>query len=346
MPVTLVGSIMAPSLAFAMLEKELKKRGVEVRALLGNGKPVGLSAREVKEFVAGSDVVLLGMSVPGEFAREEHWAAFGALDKGIPLGLYADTYGVFRRPWFRYTRKEASFLFVPDEEEAKEARPELGPESKTEVIASGNPTWEDFFSPNFTREGVRKGLSINGNETAVLCSIGTVLEPNKVMLEAVDRAMDASNLNAKLIVCIHPGDQHFKENPGVYNDLINAMSTPSLLVTMDFMPTMDVVAGMDLVIDTPGSSIGICAACQRVPVVCYCSKEALASLEEAITTRVWKPCERGVMLPIYDLSELKAMPNQNLSAMVERQKRIFPAPTEKGRAVRIMADTLTKYAKK
>lgn len=338
---TLVGSIMAPSIAFGMLAKHLKENGVEVRTLIGNGKPVGLSVREIKELVIGSNVVLAGMSVPAEYAREELWAAETAAINGIPFGLYADTYGVPRRDWFRFLREEANFLFVLDEEERREAR-ELCP--KAEVVASGNPTFEDFFSPKFTKQEVRARLGIRDLETALLCSIGTVLEPNKVMLKAVGEAVNQVAL-WKVIVCLHPGDQNFKENPAVYAETIRRMNISVRIVTREEMPTMDAVAGADLVVDVPGSSIGICAASQRKPVICYCSKEALDSLEHAIGTRIWKPCERGLMMPIYNLTEFNGALNQDFSAMVEHQKKALQ-PAEKGQAVRIMAETLMKYAKK
>ena len=346
MLVTLVGHMMAPSIAFTALAQYLTTKGVQTLSLIGGGKATNLIPSAINGLTENANVVLIGMSTPKELAGEEALVATSAELRNIPFGLYADTYDVFRRPWFdqefKFLRDSASFLFLPGEEEKKEAQ-KLFPNA--EIVASGNPTWEDFFSQKFSREQVRGAFMIRQNEKAVLCSIGTVLETSLELLKALDAALTSgknSLLPWKVIVGIHPGDQNYKNDPLIYAKSFGA-KVPMRFVARDEMATMDVIPGADYVVDTPGSSIGINAACLRVPVICYCSETALDGLQQSIAKRSWRPCDLGVMLPIYNLSDLAGAFNQSFSPMIEHQKKIYPKPAEKGRAIRIMAETLQKY---
>lgn len=346
MLVTLVGHMMAPSIAFTALAQHLTTKGIQTLSLIGGGKPTNLSPSAISVLVESADVVLIGMSAPEELAREETLSALSAELRNTPFGLYADTYDVFRRPWFdkrlKILRENASFLFVPGEKEKEEAR-KLFPNA--EIVASGNPTWEDFFSPRFSREEVRQRLMIRRDEKAVLCSIGTILENNLTMLEALDTALTAEKNRRffwKVIVGIHPGDQNYRNDPAIYAKSFRA-NVPMRFVARDEMPTMDIIPGADYVVDTPGSSIGVNAACLLIPVICYCSEAALNELEKSIAKKSWRPCELGVMLPVYSLDKLAGAFNRDFTAMIERQKEVYPAPAQKGQAVRIMAETLQKY---
>ncbi|QQG46252.1 MAG: hypothetical protein HYY55_00175 [Candidatus Niyogibacteria bacterium] len=343
MHVTLAGNIMAPSVAFAMLNRHLAARGIQTISLLGCGKEIDLSSNAVRDLVYLADVILIGMSGPEKLAQTELEIAEKALKQDVPFGFYADTYDAFRRPWIpEFLRKRTSFLFTVGEEEKVEAQ-KLFPDA--EIVASGNPTWEYFFSPRFSKYEVRSLFKIQTGEKVILCSLGTALEPNLAMLKNLNGALAAGKNNYSLrtiIIGIHPGDQNYRNDPRIYAKILSPIFR-ALFVPKDKMPTMDIIPGADYVVDTPGSSIGINAACLRVPVICYCSKEALDSLEESTTKRSWRPCESGVILPVYSPDELSLAFGQDFTAMIERQKEIYPAPQEKGRAVKIMAETIQKY---
>lgn len=341
MLVTLVGQMMAPSIAFTTLAEHLTTKGVQTLSLIGAGKSTNL--KNLDSLVENADVVLIGISGPKELAREELIAAEIATVQNIPYGFYSDTYDVFRAPLInRKLKSRAAFLFVPCEEEREEAK-KIFPNA--EIIASGNPTWEDFFSPKYSKKQVRDLLMIKRKEKAVLCSLGTVFEINMKILKALDAALTQIrniNIRSKVIVGIHPGDQNYRKDHLIYTKNFQA-KVPMRFITRDEMPTMDIIPGADYVVDTPGSSIGINAACLRKPVICYCSEIALDNLEKSTTKKLWRPCKLGVMKPVNDPNGLAYEFHQDFGQMIKRQKEVYPKPAQKGRAIKIMTETLQRY---
>jgi hypothetical protein len=353
--VALIGHMMAPSVALNMLSQHLTGRGVPTLSLIGAGKSTNLDFSVIYKLFGKANVVLIGMSSLKILAEEELLAAEIAALHNIPFGFYADTYDVFRRPWIsRDLRNKTAFLFLLYQEEKEEAQ-KIFPNA--EIVVSGNPTWEDFFSPSYSKKEVRSILGIKNHEKAVLCSIGTILDVNLTMLNALDAALTAeknSRTHWKVIVGVHPGDQNYIKNPMIYAENFQAripmiyaesfqVKIPMRFVARKEMATMDIIPGTDYIVDTPGSSIGVKAACLRKPVICYCSDTALNNLEKSITKRSWKPCELGVMLPVHSLDNLADAFSQDFGPMIEQQKKIYPKPAKKGQAVEIMAQTLQRH---
>src|SRR3989344_610355 len=166
MMVALVAQDVSPSRALERVGVELVSRGHAVCAFLGSGNLIVASRMALDCNIGASHALLLGMSSSAELAEEEIYAARLAFSTNIPFGFYCDTYGCHNRPWFAEFRDKASFVFVINEKEAEEARRVF---PKARVAVSGNPIWEDFCFPKFTKDEVRSKLGIAENEAVVLC---------------------------------------------------------------------------------------------------------------------------------------------------------------------------------
>src|SRR3989338_254440 len=163
--VVLVGGMAAPSKAFGMVKLRLEAEGWQVDAFLGGGKPIPATLDEMLAAVERASVILVGMSVPAEQAKEELAVGQRAVELGKPLGLYADTFGACKRAHFSPLRDKANLVFVLNEEE-KVAAKDLY--SKALVVVSGNHEWEDASSPKFSREEMRSKLGISDDEKLLL----------------------------------------------------------------------------------------------------------------------------------------------------------------------------------
>jgi hypothetical protein len=349
MRVVLVGRDMAPSQAFAKLVEEKANQpleDVQISAFLGNGKPVEASLYDIEKAVQDADIVLLGMSSSPDLAKEEIAAGEAALKYNVPFGLYADTY-IIHRAWFEELEKKANFVFVPTQKLAKKASPYYG----GDIVVSGNPMWEEFL-PTVSREDVRHQLSVHEEEIMVVCPGGKVQAINRLLLEAVIQAINRENLRAHLweiVYSVHPGDEDFRKNPAVYDDLVKASDRRLSIVTKEVMPTSTLVVGADLLIESM-STEGIRAAHQRIPVIDYMTEPALQRLEKMSGSRKWDLCEEGAALAIQEDVESLAVAMKSLldpegfGFMRALQVENYPDLPPKGTALRNMLATLRKKA--
>lgn len=389
MKVVLVGYDVAPSQALERVGKELSASGVDVCLFLGNGKPIK-NAYDAQLIAEHPCVVLCGLSSSKEFAKDEIATAEVAMQMGMPFGFYADTYGTINRPWFAHLREKASFIFVINEEEGEKAR-ELYPNAK--VIVSGNPMWEDFFTPKLSREEVRRKLEVGDEEQMVLCPGGKSPAVNILHWGSVIEALslDQDSLMPrkwKVFLSPHPGDkpaallkqiaklkeERLKTLPlsleltkeitlideilkivedsylTKYQELVKySARVPVRVVTKDFMSASDMVPGADFVIDS-GSTVAIEAACQRIPVITNLWEITLARLKETSGSRNWEPCELDVAAMVegdpHGLLKTINILSRDSEEMKTRQEAVYPAPPEKGAAVRKMVETLMEMSKK
>ena len=340
MNIVLVAGLVAPSLAFEFLGEALEKRGASIMKFLGHGKPTGIDPDILRNTIQFADMEVTGISTPEEKALEELSAIKLAREFQKPLGLYADTYDVFRRKWFATMRPDAKFLFVLDEGEAKSARV-LYPNA--EIIASGNPTWESYNQQRFSRQEVRQQLGIGDFETAVLCTGGTVARDNQAFLIDIILALgQVSGHNWKILFSAHPGDLAFRDNPAIYDALKEKSAIPIRFVGKSEMATFDVIPGSDFIIDMPGSSIGVAGAFQRKKVICYFRTGALDALERAIDVRVWRPCARGVMYEVHDPKDFVQAFAADYTLLLQNQERYYPVPPLKSEVVDSMVCTIER----
>lgn len=339
--IVLVGQMVASSNGFRPLEAELKKQGCDVRAYLPAGKPLHDVAEEIFENAGNADLVLTGMSSEGHLVQEELKALELVIARGIPCGLYADTFGVHRRKWFEHLREKITFLFVTNEEEAKDAKT-IYPNA--DIIVSGNPSREGYFSPAWTYEQSRAILGIKPDVKIVLCPQGKDLEVNKGHISGVLQVIDLlpEKNKFKVLISLHPGDLNPLDG---YSEFVKSGVAG---ITKKVIPSSALVPPCDIVVEST-SDIGVEAACQRKPVISYFTEKALDRLEESTGSRKWPVCEKGAAKAIYSnpnelasaISEL--LTEGGYAPMRERQEILFPKPAEKGTATRIMAETIKKY---
>ena len=343
MKILMIGQMVASTNGFKPLEVELKKQDYDVRAYLPAGKPLHDVAEEIFENAGNADLVLTGVSSEQNLAQEEVKSLELAIARGVPCGLYADTFGVHRRTWFKHLREKITFLFVINEEEKKDAKT-IYP--NTDIIVSVNPTREAYFTPIWTYEQSRSILGITQDEIVVLCPQGKNLAVNKEHIGGMIQAIESLSMKDKfrVFVCMHPGDLNPLES---YCDFLKS-SVKVAFVTKNIMRSSILVPPADLVIES-GSDIGVEACCQRKPVVSFFTKIATDRLSAQKETSKWSPCELGAEKAVYgDVNELASAISELLTPegyapMRERQEKVFPQPDEKGTAVRIMASAIEKY---
>ena len=124
-------------------------------------------------------------------------------------------------------------------------------------------------------------------------------------------------------------------------------------VPKEFLSASDMVSGADVVVES-ASTIGIEAACQRVPVVEYFTYAGLGNLKRQTGSVDYEPCQLNiaeeVLLGVQELSEtLDMVLHRDGSAlghkMLERQRQVFPKPAEKGVVVKAIVSTLKELCK-
>ncbi len=345
--VVLIGQMAASTRGLALLTERLLEEDCEIGAYLPDGKPLAGLRSEIARDMGGADLVVTGMASSAELADEEIMACELASERGIPFGHYCDTYGVHNRPWFAPLRGKTSFLFVINADERKEAQ-KIFPNA--EIVISGNPTWEDFFFPKKTYEDVRSRLGILPNEIAVMCPGGKNLTVNILHFGAVVDALNGLSENMqifklfKIFLSLHPGDLN---SPDAYKDFIVYSRVPVKIITKNVMTSSDLVVGSDIIVES-ASTIGIEAACQRKIIIDFFGEIALARLEEQSGSRIWPPCVMGIAEFVYsdpsNLAEkiIYCLHSEN-RYLRKQQEEVFPAPAEKGSAVKIMTATIKKY---
>lgn len=363
MKVVLVARDIAPSNAFKMVVAEflgnswlpshtsVLVKGAEL--FVGSGKPLKATEDEIAAAVKSADVVLVGISSSAELAKEELVACKVAKEASVPYGLYADTFGcAVNRNWFDHVRAEASFVFVLNGKEAEEARKVF---SKAKVVASGNPTWDDFFYPKLTREESRAKLGIKDDEVFVLCPGGKSLAINIQHWGFVIEALDFMNGSEyaprkwNVIFSRHPGDQ---SAPDAYAELVKFSDIQAKVVAPDEMKTSDMIPGMDVMVSCC-STVEIEAVCQRKPVISYIPHTGLVRMRTTMGDK-WEPVEQGVVISstpgcTFDLADsiddLLTLDVWNNSFVRSKQEALYPKPTEKGVALRAIIGTLQEFAK-
>lgn len=280
----------APASAFELLGEQLDVNGVDYHANLRRIPSPMNRAR-------GSDTVLVGMSSNEERADLELSAARAAFALHKPLGFYADTFGVYKRPFFTELVSKGQFLFVPNEEEAERAR-RFYP-STLEVIATGNPVWANFFNRSVSRDTVRIKLGCEKEEDFVICvPFGKDLEVNQALVQyiisALKRCKKEVVKNAKVIICVHPGEDRDGSlgRTDHYKQMTSKTDFDFIVVEKQEVTSSNVLDAGDLVIES-ASTLGIEAAHLRIPVIDMFSERALTRLERAIGSRSWELCELG-----------------------------------------------------
>ena len=351
---------MAPSGCFIRLEPVLEALGFEVTLVVGEGKPVAVSDNHIVGYVSDADLVLLGMSSSPELSRPELIASLAARNIGKPYGFYGDIPGCFERArkgaWFENLASGAAFYFGLNEEDAQAAKAVF---PNAQCFATGNPLREDAAFPKFTREEVRLKLGVTCGETLVLASGGKFAAANMAtwvnVMDSLAVIAQRGVWKFKLVLTTHPGDRtpyaldsSNQQELKMYEELISYSPVPTQLVTRDILTTTEIVPGANLIIEY-GSSIGIDGAYQNIPVISlgyevwfnYFEKFSNKRTIEAVETGISKLASAATLTDtIGDL-----LTTSGSYPMRKCQQKLYPKPTERGIAIKKMADAVVEILK-
>ncbi len=365
--VLLVARDWAPSNAFVKLAGLLGKQEVYVESFLGHGKDIllkgGLDATAYAEHPC---VVLTGMSSSEKLAREEIAALEVGSMSGNPVGCYSDAPGAFTRPWFAHLRDKLKFLFVLNEEEAETAR-RLFPNAT--VIASGNPTWDEWYEPKMPRADARAKLEVADGYKVMFCiAAGKFLPANVAnlvnMISAASRLGMYAHKEWHIVYALHPGDEdfdgHFKidkdhlkttgevryvQIEDIYAPIRNYCRFPLTIMSKAMLKTTDALSAADIVIDS-GSTSGTEAVARNLPVIEYMTELQWERIREQTGERRWPTVDQGCVPLTEEVGELANKIRSMLlfgefeRVFLPRQKECYPKPEKPGVALRAMADTI------
>jgi hypothetical protein len=121
----------------------------------------------------------------------------------------------------------------------------------------------------------------------------------------------------------------------------------------EFLSASEMVSGADVVVES-ASTIGVEAACQRIPVVEYFTYAGLGNWKRQTGSVDYEPCRlkvaEEVSLGVQELSETLDMVLRRDGSllghkMLERHREVFPKPAEKGAAVKAIISALQELCK-
>ncbi|OHA24452.1 MAG: hypothetical protein A3D50_01485 [Candidatus Taylorbacteria bacterium RIFCSPHIGHO2_02_FULL_44_12] len=164
MKFVLVAGDYAQSEVMEMLGNKLQEKGHAIALFLRRGKKEPLPIEDIRKEIQSSDWLVSGMS---NVSDDEVAAVRSAHEYGKLVALYADTFANYRFPAFEPIRGFVKKLFTINQSEADDAA-SVFPKN-TEIVLTGNPRWEEFAFPVFSREEVREQLSVPEDWTIVLC---------------------------------------------------------------------------------------------------------------------------------------------------------------------------------
>lgn len=337
---------------------ELENRGWDISRFLGYGREIPFWREDLPHTLLDADCLLVGRSVPKENAEPELLALHSALSYSPPVPCFMASDGwVSMLPWFKPFYQLLDGFFVLNQYCADEVRMQF---STLNVIASGDPEWEKFFTPAFNRGQVRRflgdQLNISPNEVVIIAGGVRDLVINVLFWGAVVEAMKKyQNIDVTILACMHPGDE---TDTKPYHDLCAACPTKMFLIDRDLSKqetrfrTSNLLPGCDLFL---GSYllVGDEAACQRIPVISYFTEPALHFLESLQghlpkeRRRVWPPCEAKCARAIYGnphelAGAIEDMLTPSGFAPWKQRQEKFYAPPAPGSAAKTMADEIER----
>ena len=334
--IVLVGNMKATENAFVPLSHELARRGHSVVTHLYS-RDAGTIVRECEK----ADLVCTGMASSDELAFPELLACGCGICARLPVALYADLPGSWRRPHFQSLMPMVNCLFVTNELTAMAVRGKYG--SLLHIVASGNPEFEGFFSPKFTREEVRSRLGI-GDESLIFSPRGKSVGVNTIHWQAAIEAAIRLGRKIQVVLGLHPRDPEGKDGYSALESL--AQNSGVQVRFLQGLSSSELLPGIDLMVSS-ASTLDYEAACLRIPVITFFSKEALERRKKDTGETSWEPCESGISHEIKD-SPPEVLANamkellENPETMQKLQEEVYPKPPAKGAAVRIMAEYLAK----
>ncbi len=352
MRVLIVSRTVGPARNLAKVAAALVDGTHEVMAVLSKDPDAMVDpARLVGDFKP--DVVLASTSSAN--LEDELSVMNEAVRHGVPIAMFADTYGAFWRKGFRVwgCADAINTLFVPDEAEKKLA------EGKgfQRVVVSGVPLWEELAQSredfDLARKVGRAKLGVDGHKL-ITWSPGKNGKLNKqTLLEifAAFREMGERFCETlAFVIRFHPGDDGLKNDPNFYKEVLPGCPVRVVVDSGIFKKQEDIVPAVDLLINSSGT-LGIAGIYQRRPVLEYLPKDWEDRLEEATGFRTWPPASCGASLLVSDQKNLASGILALIGEfdgprikMCDAQVRNYP--TTKGRAVETIVHCLLELAVK
>lgn len=324
------------------LASELEARGHQVTTFVGNGKSFPAQMGEVEEAVLSSDAVLITIS---NHTEEEVAAGELAIKHGKPLIISADAFKSYRMPAFSNLRPYVRILCRTTGDRIEDAQ-NLFPNAK--VLTVGNPFWEAWANPKFSRAQVRQKFEVGEDEFFIACAGEKPAGDNIMMfgclLEAVEILLKRG-MKAKLLVGFHPGAL---DPPDFYHKIFKRSDIPVLFTGPETMSLGDAVIGTDVVVNAV-STIGIQAAYQRVPCINFMSIFTRTMLRRDSGEETWDLCDSlGIARAVRGSSveqlveTISEFAQRGFSSLQAQRDKVFPEPFELGKSIRLMADALEK----
>ena len=261
-----------------------------------------------ENFPSSADAVVIGLSSPLN-AGVEYAAAHFASTRTIPLVVFSDTFGAWRREWFADIRKQAKLLFVSSDDEVKEASV-LFPHAT--VIAVGNPMWDEYLlPPAFNRADARESIGVSQEHVVFLPgtkNFGRNSEMLYSLLGAVNAIPGGKRDQVLVVYGKHPGD---KNDACEYESVSRNFAKVAFRLLPEHLRADDIIAGLDVVAHPANSSVGLHALMCGIPVVTV----PFISLDYYITSECggwdYVPCS----LRPESIPELSVMLEQRLVGM-------------------------------
>lgn len=332
-PVTLVAGDFAPSRALLRVAEKLAAKA-RVHAFIRQHEPIGALETDLA-------AVMIGMSSSEELAAAELAAGYFAIEHHIPLAVFADIEPTVGRPFFADLRPHVALVAVVNERARANAQ-KLFPAAT--VVAAGNPLWEDFFRPRYSRDEIRSQFEVPAGIPVLLVPSGKDEAINRLHFTGVASAVAELGREVVVIVSLHPGLTAADRD--MYASIFSGIAARVVHRETDGLTSDDLIAGADVVIPS-ASTIGVAAACQRVPVVNYFTEAALDRLERATGSREWPAVRDGTeLLVIDDPKKLAEITNGILDGKIslsKAQENIFPRPVTG--AAEAIAEAIRSIAK-
>ncbi|MCX6790635.1 MAG: hypothetical protein NTV62_00370 [Candidatus Gribaldobacteria bacterium] len=353
--ILLVAHDVGPSMELNILADGLQSANFTVEGLLGFGKHQNFTSDTLWEKVSDNSLIVVGLSSyenDAEIEEKEVIVSASRLNK--PIIVACDTFGVYSRPWLLkmiHNMGESRFVpkivFVSVKGEVSKAQV-IFPDSK---IIRANPMFEDFHFPKINKEQALDHLKTLNNgkigEKIILVPlskdrlIGTILVAH--VIDVTKNFEDVS-----ILMCLHPADVEGEKYYQQFVDRNKKLKGKQKLIITNVGSTQFLELA-DLVVCVAGGTIGIMAACRRIPAVCLDDETLMGHLESIIGTRKWYPCEVGAnYLSVLNealvlrLLDPKGPIVRVCSGILEAQAREFPRPERLGIDLEIMVSEIQK----
>lgn len=345
MKIVLVAGDFAQSEVLKALGDRIVQFGHTTESFLCYGKKDQFQLDSIRQSISGAGFLVVGMS---ELSGEETEAVKEAVRQNVRIALYADTFGAHRLPAFEFARELALTMFVVNQDEEHDAR-KLFP--CADVFVTGNPRWEEFAFPKLSSCEAAHKLGLTAGKLVILSVGDKYLAQNIIQFASTIEAvrMLGWEWNTYTLLALHPGDPN---DPKLYEELVRNSGCDVRIIGRHVgIDTSEILVGCDLVVEFT-STIGIQAACLRIPVVDFCTTTALRGKSPIIGKDPWLLTVMGASHPVYNgsVEQLGKFMSRSLldysylSELRSKQERVFPVPSldNRGRALKLMYSALTE----